>query len=356
MKKILAKFLVLTLVVFVFATSCQVNVNPKDDPDDPKNKPAIPAPYTDFYNYPTGRADATGTLRIKSNNNATVLLFTSDVTPANYIGTVSNLDSIKVKLDTQKFWTIVAVDKKTWEEKKDQAERVSALTYYSNIQPYELTLSPGNTAGGGTWIINNPTNYWVALQKTDGSGEVYAVAAPRTQRVRVPIQLNTNIPYVPHFYKELKYEGQVIALSEYDDTRQGDILRVTSQNPTFTTDISKDITPPSANIKPAIFVSNSSDKTVQVYSGAQKQLSNGGGIPGEDFAVVSGVPEIFTGLTAGDNVRAINFSALYQDRFYVTQDMAMQNNKVYKIFLEGSFTGGTQKTRVEEVDGDVFYQ
>jgi len=66
--------------------------------------------------------NANGTLTISNSVATPVLLFTSDVSPENYIGTVGSLSSVKVKLPEQKLYTIVAVDKANWQEKGEQAE------------------------------------------------------------------------------------------------------------------------------------------------------------------------------------------------------------------------------------------
>jgi len=105
-------------VVFVF-TAC-------DQDDGGKN---IPEKYKNFYNYPDGRKSPTGTLEIKNSVNAPALLFTNDVIGSNYIGTVGSLGSIRVTLQEQKFYTIVAVDKASYEENSAQAGRFSDLTY-----------------------------------------------------------------------------------------------------------------------------------------------------------------------------------------------------------------------------------
>jgi len=361
MKKILAKFLVLTLTVLVFATSCLAIVNPKDDPDD--TKPNVPEKYKDFYNYPNGRKDPAGTLMITNAINSPVLLFMNstekdaDGKYNNYIGTVDSLNSIKVTLPEQKFYTIVAVDKKLWEEKGDQAERFSDLTYYSRTQPYSMSVRPTGMGGGGKWYINNNTNYWVSFRKADQSGEVFAVAAPNAKRVLIPVEINKTYDYVPHFYRELKYQGVVIALAESDQMTQADTVIVrNTNNPSlsFTTDIyPASIT--STKIKPTVFFTNSSDKTVRVYSG-NMQLSNGAEAS-EDFALAAGDFSLFSGIAPGINVNSINFRSIaWTMPQYVSQSTLMENNKVYKITLSGngpntaSFT-----TTVTEEDAESFY-
>jgi hypothetical protein len=343
-------FLWALLVGLLVLGSC-INVN-NDDDDDKDGGDTVPAAYTGFYNYPTGRKSSTGLLEIRNSVSSPALLFTDSVAPANYIGTVDSVSTIKVKLPEQKFYTIVAVDKALYEERGAQASQYSDLTYYSNTQPYSMAVTASNTWGGGTWIINNNTNYWVSLRKSDQSGTVYAVAAPNAKRVSVPIKIGENFDFFPHFYKELKYDGKVIALVESDQLKKADTVATSETQPTFTTDIAAaDI--PSANIKPAILFTNNSDKTVRVYSGQNNQLGNGSS---QDFALASGITQMFTNyVEAGSNTNSINFASIaWSNRFYVTQDQVMAIDKVYRIVLSGTDSTGYTTTVVEE-DASVYF-
>jgi hypothetical protein len=337
-----SRILVLALMAAILFASC-------DEPEEVSSNEK----YKDFYNYPDGRKNATGTLEIRNTVASPVLLFTDSVSPANYIGTAESLNSIKVKLPEEKFYTIVAVDRATWEERGEQASQFSDLTYYSNLQPYSMTVSASDTFGAGEWIINNNTSYWVSFIKADQSGIIFAVTAPNAKRVTVPVKLNETFDYIPHFYKELKYQGRVIALVESDVLSAADTVFTTDANPRFHTDIGTDITPPSADIQPAVFVTNSSDKTVRVFSGTNKQLSNGAS--GVDFALTSGMSQLFTGLEAGTSTKSINFSSIaWTSREYVSEDTTMAINKVYRIVLNG--TGGTYSTTVTEEDAEVYFK
>jgi len=345
MRKIASTMVLVLLTAVMILASCSADSNTEDNLK-------VPEKYKDFYNYPDGRKSPTGTLMIINSINSPVLLFNSDVTGANYIGTVDSLNSIKVTLPEQKFYTIVAVDKKTWEEKGEQAERFSDMTYFSRTQPFSLKVSPSSMGGLGKWIINNNTNYWVSFKKSDQSGEIFAVAAPNAKRVLVPVQIGTTYDYIPHFYRELKYQGVIYALAESDVLSGADtvIVRQTTPNLTFTTDV----TPakvPSSKIKPTIFFTNSSDKTVRVYSG-NIQLSNGAEAS-DDFALAAGDYSLFSGLVAGSTVSSINFRSIaWQNPFYVTQDNVMENNKVYSITLNGR---DPYTTTITEQDAEEFY-
>jgi hypothetical protein len=331
------------------------NTTNDDDDDDDGND--VPALYEDFHNYPDGRTDTNGgTLTIRNAANSKVLLFTGSVSPSNYIGTVEALNSVKVRLPEEKFYTIVAVDKVNYEEKKEQAYQFSGLTYYSNLQPYSMNVNPSSLSGAGTWVLANQSNYWVALQKTDASGDNWAVLAPKTLRTTIPIPIGTNIDYVPHYYKELKYNGKVIALVEYDDVTQADTVATSTENPQFNTSIGASLTPPSANLKPALLLTNNCDKTVRVYTGQNNQLSPSG-TPGDDYAMASGWTTMITSsIEADTNTKGINFGITGRpERIYVSVDKVMQNNHVYRIVLAGNQRDG-YTTTVEEKTAEEFFE
>jgi len=306
--------------------------------------------YQGFYNYPNGRKDPSGTLEIRNSVAFPVLVFTDSVSPANYVGTIDSLSSVRVKLPEQKFYTIVAVDKATWEERGEQASQFSDLTYYSFLQHYSMAVSPRNTSGnGGTWYIYNQTDWWVSFKDVNQSGTIYAVAPPRALRFAVPVSIGTNIDFIPHYYKELKFNGKVIALVENDMVGLEDTVVTTQTRPTFTTQIGIDIMPPSANIKPAIFFTNSCDRSVRVFTGVNNQLSAIGMLPGADFALASGDDQMFTDLTDGASTTSINSLLPNGNRVYVTASYTMEKDKVYRIVLSGRAADGyTTTVTVEE--------
>jgi hypothetical protein len=324
--------------------------------NDGDNDEDIPPLYEKFYNYPNGRTDQSGFLTIKNAVNSKVLLFTGSVDAANYIGTVESLDSVKVKLPEEKFWTIVAVDKANYEEKEKQAYQFSSLTYYSNALAYSMNVSPNSLYGAGTWVLANQTDYWVALQKADKSGDNWAVLAPNTLRTTIPIPIPAAFDYVPHYYKELKYNGKVIALVEYDDVSEADTVTTSTENPTFNTSIGKNITPPSANLKPAVLLTNNSDKSVRVYTGQNNQLAPEG-TADKDYVLGSGWTAMITsGIEAGTNINSINFDSIsWTSRKYVSEDTVMQNDHVYRIVLDGNQTKG-YTTTVKDTEADEFFE
>jgi hypothetical protein len=355
MKRFIFRLWLPVIAAALVLLSCVNSFNGNTAGDDDKGD-AIPSLYKDFYKYPGGRTDANGTLTIKNGVNSKVLLFTDSVSSSNYIGTVEGLSSVKVKLPDEKFYTIVAVDKANYEEKGSQAYQFNDLTYYSNTQPYSMSVRPSSLFGAGTWILANQSNYWVALQKVDGSGDNWAVLAPKTLRTTIPIPIGTNIDYIPHYYKELKYNGKVIALVEYDDVSQADTVATSTENPSFNTSIEKDATPPSPNLKPAVLITNNSDKSVRVYTGQNNQLSPSG-TPGEDYVMASGWTAMITsGIEEGTNASSINFDNIsWSKREYVSVNKVMQKDHVYQIILAGKSKDG-YTTTVKEIKAEVFFE
>jgi hypothetical protein len=308
--------------------------------------------YKNFYNYPDGRVDNNnGTLTITNTVAKQSLLFIETVDKDNYIGTVGSLSSVKVKLPAEKFYTIVAVDKATYEEQGLKASQSNVLTHYSNTMAYSVSVTPLVAYGGGTWIFNNNTAYWAQIRKTDMSGN-YAVIAPNAQRVSIPVALNTPYDYYVYFYKELKLNGKVIAVVESSDRSQSNTAQVTNAVTPYTTNIqAKDIP---SNIKPAVMVKNNSGKSVRVYY-ANQQKTNGS--LSADFVIVGGASELLTGFEPNDDTKSINFAALawVDGNKYVpdAMSMTMENDKVYEITIPQNENASDIK--VVEVDASKYY-
>jgi asparagine N-glycosylation enzyme membrane subunit Stt3 len=347
MKKIL-RILAFLSVAGLILCMAGCETEGKDD----KNGGGTNPIYGGFYNYPAGRVDVNGgRLTINNAIASEVLLFTGTVDKDNYIGTVSSLGSVKIRLPEEKFYTIIAVQKANYEERQAQAAQFNSLTYYSNIQPYTVSVSPSNTFGGGNWVFNNNTNYWVQVKKADLS-QNFAVIAPNAQRVTVPIGIGEIYDYYLYFSRELKYEGKVIALVEFTDRSQSNTAQVNTANPTFTTTISN-TTAPNSNIKPAVMVKNNSTKTVRVYY-ANTQKTNGS--PGGDFVVVGGQSQLVSGFEINDDTASINFNALaWEQNKYVpaSQSKQMLANKVYEITIPNS--EDASQITVTEVDASNYY-
>jgi len=65
-----------------------------------------------------------------------------------------------VRLPDEKFYTIVAVEKADFEERRYQASQFSSLTYHSRTQPFDVKVNSGLTSGSRRWVLNNNTRYW----------------------------------------------------------------------------------------------------------------------------------------------------------------------------------------------------
>jgi len=299
--------------------------------EDDGNK--VPAVYKDFYNYPTGKESPNGLLRINNTINSEVLLFEGTVEGKNYIGTVSPFGSIQIRLLDEKFYTIVAVQKSNYEERLTQAAQFSSLTYYSNTQAYTIPVSPSTTYGGGNWVFNNYSNYWVQIKNTDLS-QNWAVIATGAQRVAVPIPMNTIYNYFVYFSKELKYNGKTIALVDSNNIALANSIQATNANPSPVTDIyQSDI--PSNSLKPAVMVINESNKGIRVFSGSTQKTN---GAPAGDFIVSGGQRELVVGFEINDNTSAINFDAIAWQgaKRYVPESILMEASMVYEIRLPTS--------------------
>jgi hypothetical protein len=307
-------------------------------------------PYAGFYNYPAGRIDPNGLLEIRNTVNSSTLLFSGTLESGNYIGTVAPLSSVKVKLPEEKFYTILAVEKENYEERQAQAAQFNVLTYHSNTQPYSVTVSPSNTYGGGTWIFNNNTSFWVQIKKSDLS-QNYAVIAPNAARVSIPIAVNTPYDYYVYFSKELKYNGKTVALVEATDRSQANTAQVNNDSPVYTTTINA-ANVPTNSIKPAVMVKNNSNKSIRVYYGANNQKTNGGA--GGDFVITGGASQLVSGFEINDNTSVIEFSAMsWEQNKKVPVDMVMQANKIYEITIPSN--ENASEITATEVDASKYY-
>jgi hypothetical protein len=304
--------------------------------------------YEGFHNYPTGRIDPTGLLEVKTSIATETLLFNGTVEKDKYLGTISPLGSVHLKLPEEKFYTIVAVEKGNYEEWKSQAAQFNVLTYYSNIQPYSVTVSPSSTYGSGSWVFNNNTTFWVQIKKSDLS-QNYAVVAPGAQRVIIPIAMNTPYDYFVYFSKELKYNGKVVALVETTDRSQANTAQVSNAVSVYTTTIRQIDVPTS--IKPAVFLKNNSNKSVRVYY-ANQQKTNGAA--GSDMVITGGASQLISGFETKDNTNAIEFNALaWEQNKKVPVDMEMLADKVYEITIpQNEEASGITVT---EVDASTYY-
>jgi len=322
--------LIFTVCALIGSLAFLACSNGNDDPGD-----GIPEAYKDFRNYPVGRQDSSSLLTVQNSYNSPVLLFHTDFAPENYIGTVGSLDTIKVKLEDEKFYTIIAVDKADYEERRFQASQFSSLTYYSRTQAFDVKVNSGLTSGNRQWVLNNNTKYWCKVVDVSSPATVYAVLAPGTIRVTLPLSVGDYYDYEPVFMQEIKYQGNVIALSEFSDRHSGGTTNVDT-NPVYTSNFP--VTLNFTNIKPNVLLINNSGRTVRIYKTKATQLTNG--TVGSDWTIGSGSRALVTGFDVGDNtedifVWAVGWTAGNQDGFKqvtgTNTSIVMENNKVYQI-------------------------
>ncbi len=357
MKKFVGKILfVLCAVCFM---GC-VNVNSnngnsvKDSNEDANSSEEL---YKDFANYPNGKQNAEGTLTLKNQVNSKVLVFTDSVSPANYIGTIPAMESIKVKLNAGKFYNIVAVQKSVYEENTTLAAQTSKLAYYSDIQAYTVSVSPDNLTGSATWIFNNNTNYWVSVENVDNSGDTYAVIAPNAKRVTIPVQTNTSYPYKIIYKKELKYNNISIAVAEKTSMAENDEASFYNLT-TFTTDFNGTAAKEYDDLAPTVQFINNSGKTLRVYNG-QLQLTDAG-VSTDDYTLSSGVTAYFTSFTAGTSATGLGVrSVAWTGEQKCTESISFEKGNVYIVTVTAN-TGDDKDTKpvlwkVAEKTAESFY-
>jgi hypothetical protein len=354
-RKIFAGIIVLALVFSLSLVGCDEKTTPESEADN-----QVPAAYKGFHNYPTGRQDNSALLTVTNSYNSPVLLFhtefTADTAPDNYIGTVGSLSSIKVRLPDEKFYPIVAVDKADFEERRYQASQFSSLTYHSRTQPFDVKVNSGLTRGSKQWILNNNTKYWCKVVNVSNPATVYAVLAPGTIRVTLPLNPGDYYDYEPVFLQEIKYNGRIITLSEFSDRASGGTTNVDGDKPSHTSNFPVTLT--FTNLKPNVELINNSGQTVRIYKTKTTQLTNGA--IGADWTIGSGSRALVTGFDVGDKVEdiylwAVPWTVNNQDGYkkvQISEINTMQINKVYRITV-----GSEANTfKVEEVDAKDVYQ
>lgn len=354
MKRIFCLCLLLSCALLLISCNNIANdYNPSNDSD-------FPAVYNGFFNYPEGRVDQNGKLTIQNQAASDVLLFNGSVTAENYLGTVGSLGTVTLKMPEEKFYSIVAVEKKNYEEKAAQAGQTSYFTYYSNLLINKLNVTTTTTSGTGTWLISNPTSYWVSFTSGDGA-QNYAVVAPGALRVAVPIEVNKNYNFKAFFTKEVTFNGKVIATVETTDTDLYDTaVAKESNNYQFNTTIGSGNLNPSTTLKPSILVKNNLARGSVYANKSTIQLTNGANTVDGGLAVIAGESQLYVGLEAGDNINTINFENMAwtaggHGNLYVTEDIIMEVGKLYIITLSGS-DASTRTTSVEIIDADTYFE
>jgi hypothetical protein len=355
MKKML-RFSVLVLIMgFILGlTGCDPN---KDDDEDNGH---VPEWAKGFHNYPTGRVDPNaGRLTINNTLASEVLLFYEKVEGDKYIGTIGSLSSVRVKMNEQKLYNIIAIRKDNYIERRAQAQQFHEMTYYSNTQTYTISVSPSSSWGGGNWRFNNYTNFWVEVKKSDLT-QNYAVIAPNAKSVNIPIEIGEIYDYDLYYSKDLKLDGIIIAKVETTNPKLADSVQVNAQNPTHVTDIQNvDIT---ANTKPYVMVINTCSVAVRVFY-ATTQKTNGA--PQGDIIVPGGQRLLFSGFEPGDLTTSLNFRAASwsTNHRYVPEmtpgtwdGKTMANDKVYEVTIPTGAEPAASAITVTEVNANKYLQ
>lgn len=316
--------------------------------------------YSEFENYPKGRQTSSGHLTLTNEVNDEVLVFTSSVSPSNYVGTIPAFSSINVALDSEKFYSIVTVTKSAYEKDSELAAQSTVLVYYSNTQSYKVSVSPENLTGSATWIFNNNTPYWASVENANDSGEIFAVISPYAKRVSVPVQTDTSYDYKVVYKKQLKYGKNVIALSNVTSMEENDTASFFNLK-TFTTNLNGTNTSSNYDLAPAVYFTNNTKKTVRVYNG-KVQLTDLG-IVSDDYTLASGVSALFTNFSEGTTASSLNIESIaWNENQYCLSATEFKKGYVYLISVETSVNkkyDGTMQTNffwnIKEVTAESFY-
>ena len=382
------KFILSGLLILVFSgflMSCTTNVNTGNqtiavDTDGDGNTDSnvevdgngtpTSGMFKGFYRYKTnGRENEDGTLTITNQLSSSVLVFEGELKPEAFIGTVKGTSSMKVVLsNTEKFETLIAISLKTYSDNYEKYKTIEAamektpqsqaLAYYSNIQSYTVSVSPKNLLGAGTWVFNNNTDYWVDVQCVDNSGTSYAVIAPGSLQVKVPVVLNQSYSAKFVYKKELRLNGKVIAVSDVSYQAQNEDFMLEEGDTVKTTDLSANANDLTNKVNPAICFINNTDKGIRVYNG-DTLLSNYGS-QNTDYVLNSGKTAMFTGLTASSTLAQLKIrsSAWTGAQSFSGNSQTLALGKVYVVTVSGNTkTDATIDLTwtVEEKDGAEYY-
>ena len=361
-------FVICCLAIFSLI-ACDTASGDSNSNDDSTNKEAnnnennqnqnTPAVYNGFYNYPIGRVDPTGTLTVENKAAAKVLLFNGTVEGNNFLGTIDSLSKVTLKLPEEKFYSIVAVDAKNYEERTTQAAQTSEFTYYSNTQPYNVSVSTSGSSGAGTMLINNPTSYWVTIKSSDLS-QNYAVVAPKALRVSVPMIMNDPLDYKVYFTKEVTFNGKVIAVVETTNGELSGTYYTTSEDPIYSPKIGSENLNPSSTLKPSILVKNATSSHSIYCLKGNTYLSNGAAAAG-NFVLLAGKQQLFVGFNAGDKLSSVNFENMAwtdtgKGNLYLNDNTELENGKVYVIEITGTSSNDRACSLVSVEDAEAYFE
>lgn len=342
----LAKASCAIFVASLLAFSCNngntVRINSGDEYDYSDGKDYSGTVFAEFENYPKGKENPNGTLKIENLLTAeSVLVFDGSVEGANYVGTVTEGSSINVKLEADKFHTLIGICKSTYENDPESATQVSARTYYSNTQGYAVKLSPSNLVGAGKWTFNNKTSYWVQIKSQDES-QTYAVVQPNMQQVTIPIELNKTYTYKIIYEEEIKLNGVVLAINPYSDAAQNDSFMLESGNTKRDTNLTGIQNGAAAKSDPIVQLINNSGKGLFLYNGDTRLA--GFSSTSDDYVLNNGKTEYFTGFASNTNLSALAVDSTAWSKGKYTceakgedgSEVSMESGKVYVVEIIGT--------------------
>lgn len=326
-----------------------MRVNSDDDYDSGDGNDYSGTVFAEFESYPTGKESPNGTLKIENLlTTESILVFDGSVEGKNYVGTVAEGSSIRVKLEPDKFHTLIGICKSAYENAPQQATQVSARTYYSDMQSYTIELSPSNLTGAGKWTFNNKTRYWVQIKNLDES-QTYAVIQPNMQQVTVPVELNKTYSYRIIYEEEIKLNGIVLAINPYSDNAQNDSFMLTSGNTRRDTNLTGIENSASAKSDPIVKGINSSGKGLFIYNGDTRLAEFSS--TSADFVLNNGSQGYFTGFTKGTSLSALAVdSTAWSNGKYLcdakNEDgsaVSMESGKVYVVEITGTDTSTSKE-------------
>jgi hypothetical protein len=251
-----------------------------------------------------------------------------------------------------KFYSILAVSKAAYERDGLDAPQAGNLAYYSNTQAGQVSVFVDDTDDrdaanrpGGALRINNNTPFWLALYKA-GSSSAYAVLPPQTRNISVPLQRGKPYSYIPRVFQKLTYNNKVMAFTETPCPDLADTVLVTDENPIHTIIINSSAI--SIDMAPAVLLTNTTAKAVEVYYRADPPGSSGTGTGKNVFVVPGGGSRaLLTGFEAGQAINGLRFkSPPWEADKTVQAGPVMANNQVYLITLTedgGAMTPSTNE-------------
>lgn len=341
------------LAISLLVLSCNngntVRINSDDDYDYNDSIDYSGTVFAEFVNYPKGKESPKGTLKIENLlTTESILVFNGSVEGKNYVGTVAEGSSINVKLEADKFHTLIGICKSAYEKNPKQATQVSARTYYSNTQGYTVKLSPSNLSGAGRWTFNNKTSYWVQIKNLDES-QTYAVIQPNMQQVTVPVELNKTYTYKIIYEEEIKLNDIVLAINPYSDDAQNDSFMLTSGNTRRDTNLTGIENSAAAKSDPIVQVINNSGKGLFLYNGDTRLAEFSS--TSADFVLNNGGQGYFTGFANNTNLSALEVdSTAWSNGKYKcdaknedASEVSMESGKVYVVEITGTDSSSSKE-------------